>query len=391
VDQTVAVRRFDGLRAGAGNLLVVVITGLAMIGPTHAIDEASTRTPNGLAYALVIIAAITLWWRRTHTVAVLSLVLALQFLYHGLRFPGPGPFLALLVAVYATAVSGRRSLALVAAAAVALGSTFSQVVVENGSLLEPSVIMPVVLSISIVLLGDAVHSRRAYLAEVRERLRRAESERELETERRVTQERLRIARELHDVLAHTLTVVSVQAGVASDLFDDKPDEARTALQTIRTAGRDAMSELKATVDVLREPARSAAPRAPAPGLDQIDDLIQMAGAAGLEVSVNVTGSERSLPAAVDLTAYRVVQESLTNVLRHARATNASIRIRYAPAAVEIEVVDDGGGAGELSPTGHGITGMKERAAALGGRLETGPGPAGGFRVLVRLPTGGTAP
>jgi signal transduction histidine kinase len=387
----VAVRRFDGLRAGAGNLLVVVVTGLAMIGPTHAIDEASSRSPNGLAYAVVVIAAISLWWRRTHTVSVLSLVLALLVLYHGLRFPGPGPFLALLVAVYATAVSGRRSLALSAAAAVALWSTFYQVVIEDGSLLDPSVIMPIVLSISIVLLGDAVHSRRAYLAEVRERLKRAESERELETERRLTQERLRIARELHDVLAHTLTVVSVQAGVASDLFDDKPDEARAALQTIRTAGRDAMSELKATVDVLREPARSTAPRAPAPGLDQIDDLIQMAAAAGLEVSVNVSGSERSLPAAVDLTAYRVVQESLTNVLRHARATNASIRIHYRPAAVEIEVTDDGVGAGDLSPTGHGITGMKERAAALGGRLETGPGPAGGFRVLVRLPTGGTAP
>jgi signal transduction histidine kinase len=246
------------------------------------------------------------------------------------------------------------------------------------------------LLVTLLLLGDAVRSRRAWQSEVRERLARADAEREREASRRVEQERLRIARELHDVMAHTISVISVQAGVAADVLDDAPDAARQALGEIRTASREAMAELQATVGVLREGDGQAAPRAPTPGLGQLDDLLEAARRGGLRVETVVAGQPRPLPPAIDLTAYRILQESLTNVARHARATTATVAVRYEPDGVVLEVCDDGRGAAARADSGqggYGLAGMAERAAAVGGRLEAGPGPAGGFRVWSSLPAG----
>jgi signal transduction histidine kinase len=241
----------------------------------------------------------------------------------------------------------------------------------------------------VLLLGEAVRSRRAWAAEVRARLRRAEEDREREAERRVQQERLRIAREMHDVLAHTIAAINVQAGVAGDVIDEAPDKARASLQEIRRQSRDAIAELKATVGVLRE-GSTAAPRAPAPGLADIDGLIETAAGAGVRVEVSVAGPARPLPATVDLSAYRIVQESLTNVVRHAHASEAIVNVRYDPGAVVLQVRDNG--TGDANGTtgdgrGHGLIGMRERAAALGGTLEAGAGPGGGFLVQATLPTG----
>jgi signal transduction histidine kinase len=228
------------------------------------------------------------------------------------------------------------------------------------------------------------------MAEVAERLRRAEAEREREAERRLERERLRIARELHDVLAHTVAVIGVQAGVAAEALADAPGEARAALRTIREKSREATAEVRAALDVLREP-EGDAPRAPAPGLAQLEELVH-AAAAELQVELSVTGAARPLPAAVDLTAYRIVQESLTNVIRHAEASEATVSIHYEPDAVVVEIDDDGRGSTNGAPTaadGHGLAGMRERAAALGGRLEAGPAPhsGDGFRIRAWLPTG----
>ena len=246
------------------------------------------------------------------------------------------------------------------------------------------------LLVTLLLLGDAVRSRRAWHSEVRERLARAAAEREREAARRVEQERLRIARELHDVMAHTISVISVQAGVATDVLDDAPDAARQALGEIRTASREAMGELRATVGVLREGDGQAAPRAPTPGLSQLDDLLEAARRGGLRVETVVAGQPPPLPPAIDLTAYRILQESLTNVARHARATTATVAVRYEPDGIVLEVCDDGRGAASQAAGGqggYGLAGMAERAAAVGGRLEAGPGPAGGFRVWSSLPAG----
>ena len=248
--------------------------------------------------------------------------------------------------------------------------------------------------------GEAVRSRRAFVDAIRERAERAERTREEEARRRVAEERMRIARELHDVVAHHIALVNVQAGVASHVMDQRPDQAKQALAHVREASRHALSELQATVGLLRQSGESAAPTEPAPGLGVLDELVDGFTRAGLTVSVEAPppGAAPALPAAVDLTAYRVVQEALTNVQKHAGAgARAEVRIVRARDALDVTVTDDGTGDtdeetdaraadGAVSAAGgHGLVGMRERAAALHGVCETGAVPGGGFRVRVRLP------
>jgi signal transduction histidine kinase len=188
------------------------------------------------------------------------------------------------------------------------------------------------------------------------------------------------------VLAHTVTVIGIQAGVAAEELPDSPEDAQAALRTIRDQSREALAELRAAVGVLRE-AGEGVPRTPAPRLSQLEELVGMVGG-DLQVDVSVSGRPRPLPAIVDLTAYRIVQESLTNVLRHADATQAKVSIRYGPDEVVVQVDDDGRGTVDGGTAGFGLTGMRERALAVGGRLEAGsaPSPNRGFRVRASLPT-----
>jgi len=222
------------------------------------------------------------------------------------------------------------------------------------------------------------------MAEVRERLARVESEREQEARRRVAEERVRIARELHDVLAHTVTVITVQAGVAADVLADAPQEARDALGAIRSASREALAELQATVNVLRA---GDGPRSPIPDLGQLAELAAGASGSGLAVEVCDEGDPRPVPAAVSRAAYRIVQEALTNVRRHAGATRALVLLVWEADALVVEVRDDGHAAEPVVP-GNGLTGMAERAAALGGGLTWDLPPDGGFRVRAHLPAVG---
>ncbi|MBZ4318809.1 sensor histidine kinase [Streptomyces huiliensis] len=258
--------------------------------------------------------------------------------------------------------------------------------------------------------GDAVRSRRAYVAAIEERALRAELSREEEARRRVAEERLRIARELHDVVAHHIALVNVQAGVASHVMDSRPDQAKQALAHVREASRSALDELRSTVGLLRQYGDSEAPTEPAPGLGAFDQLVDGFTRAGLRVAVTVTGAPTdgpgpepgdedpatsvagALPAAVDLTAYRVLQEALTNVHKHAGpGARAEVVILRAPGSLVLTVLDDGpedGGreADGPGPGGHGLVGMRERVTALGGTIETGPRQGvAGFRVRVRLP------
>ncbi|WUV76147.1 histidine kinase [Streptomyces sp. NBC_01477] len=274
---------------------------------------------------------------------------------------------------------------------------------------------------------DAVRSRRAYAAAIEERALRAEQTREEEARRRVAEERLRIARELHDVVAHQIALANVQAGVAAHVMDRRPDQAKQALAHVREASRSALDELRATVGLLRQRGEPAAPMEPAPGLDLLDQLLDGFRRAGLRVTFEERANgdpaplpRGPLPASVDLTAYRVIQESLTNVQKHAGpGAGAIVRIRRDPGALEVMVDDDGapGTAESLLPApslprpdaagdgssqvppgvpcpgrptergsgGHGLLGMYERASALGGVCQAGVRPGGGFRVWVRLP------
>jgi signal transduction histidine kinase len=220
----------------------------------------------------------------------------------------------------------------------------------------------------------------------RERAREAERVRREEAERRASEERLLIAQELHDVLAHNISLISVQAGVGLHLIDEHPDQARAALAAIKEASREALGELRSVLDVLRRDG-DAAPLVPAPRLaDDLEGLVTRAASAGVAVRVEVTGEGRPLPPGVDRAAFRIAQEALTNVARHAAGAAATVLIGYGDDALVVQIDDDGSGSGSSSGgSGQGLTGMRERAAALGGRLDAGPRPGGGFRVRAWLP------
>src|SRR5215211_6140182 len=238
-----------------------------------------------------------------------------------------------------------------------------------------------------LLLGEASRARREYLVGLEERARYLEESREQEARRRVAEERLRIARDVHDVAAHALASIALQAGVGTRLGAREPQQAQDALARIRGASTDALGELRGVLDLLRAD-DAAEPRDPTPALADLDRLVSDAAGNGMDVRVEVRGDRHPLPAVIEVAAYRIVQESLTNVVRHAGSPTATVTLTYVDTGFEVEVLDEGRGvAGVGEPAGHGITGMKERAAAVGGRLEAGPGPQGGFRVWARLPVG----
>ncbi len=256
----------------------------------------------------------------------------------------------------------------------------------------PLTVTPAVASLAwtlVVLIGaEFIRIRSERMAEARHT--RAEEQR-----RRASEERLRMARELHDVLAHNISMINVQAGVALHLMDERPEQARTALAAIKEASKEALTEMRSVIGVLRQ-GDEIAPRAPTAGLDRLDDLVSQARTAGLRVTSSIDGQRRPLPGGVDLAAFRIVQEALTNVTRHARQpadgtrdgpVTASILITYRERDIIVQVDDNGhnGAPPAESSGGSGIPGMRERAGALGGEFTAGPLAGGGFRVWARLP------
>jgi signal transduction histidine kinase len=243
-------------------------------------------------------------------------------------------------------------------------------------------------------LGESVRSRRAVAVEALERARQAERTREEEARSRVDAERLRIAREVHDTVAHAIAIINVHAGVTAYLLDKRPEGAREALVTIEQTSAQALHEMRAVLGVLRD---SDDGRVPYPGLAHVNELTAMACEAGLDVKLEVMAPATPLPSAVDHTAYRILQESLTNVIRHVGPTRVTVALDYGTESLEVRVTDEGrpDGAGVAQPAepGRGIVGMRERCGLLGGELTAGPRPDGGFEVKARLPLApaGTVP
>jgi signal transduction histidine kinase len=248
-------------------------------------------------------------------------------------------------------------------------------------------------------LGESVRSRRVIAAEAVERARQAERTREEEARSRVDAERLRIAREVHDTVAHAIAIINVQSGVTAYLLDKRPERAREALLTIEQTSSQALHEMRAVLGVLRDDDHG---RTPYPGLGQINQLTAMAREAGLDIKVEVDSSAAPLPSAVDTTAYRILQESITNVIRHVGPTRVTVALDHGTDVLEVRVADDGGRAGSgadaagpntpaglvtgsAAEPGRGILGMRERCQLLGGKLTAGPRPCGGFEVTARLP------
>ena len=229
----------------------------------------------------------------------------------------------------------------------------------------------------------------AYVSELRGHAARSRREQELETGRAVAEEQARVGRELHDVIAHTLSVIVIQAGAAEDVFGTRPQAARQALGSIGSAGRQALAELRRVLQAVRPQAGEQEGWAPQPGLSGLDGLLAQVRATGLTVTARIDGAPAGLPAGLDLSAYRIVQEALTNTLKHARADNAEVTLCYGPAGLVLEVTDDGQAAapaGRPGPAGgRGLIGIRERAALHGGTCAAGPRPGGGFGVRVSLP------
>jgi len=239
------------------------------------------------------------------------------------------------------------------------------------------------------VLGDSMRYRRGYYAALEDKAARLEAERHAQARIAAAAERARIARELHDVVAHHVSVMVVQADGARYAMRNDPDRAETALEAISGTGRQALAEMRRLLGVLRSENQQSG-LAPVPGLGELRELLDQARAAGLEVAYTLTGSPRELPEGAELAAYRVVQESLTNTRKHAGlAATAAVALRYEPDGLTVEVTDDGLGiAGGEGPAGHGLAGMRERIALYGGTVEAGPLPGGGFRVTARLPCPG---
>jgi signal transduction histidine kinase len=288
--------------------------------------------------------------------------------------------LQLGVALY-TLASVETSRAERALAFTAIAATAVALLVGEGLDLG-GVAARVVFLVAAWLLGDSVGSRRAYIREIEEKAERLERERLTEARRAAAEEQARIARELHDVVAHALSVIVVQAGAADDVFDVDPRRAREPIRAIDGAARAALADLRRVLGVLKEETDYA----PQPGIRRLDELVGHVRGTGLEVALEIVGRPRALPAAVDLSAYRIVQEALTNVLKHADARHARVRVRYGDRLV-VEVSDDGQGTVNGSAPGNGLIGMRERTALLGGTIEAGAAAGGGYRVRASLPVG----
>jgi signal transduction histidine kinase len=370
---------------------LVLAVAAAMVLVISVADEAGpSRTPDALAYLLGLAIAALLFARRSQPMLVLAGSVGVLLTYYGIGYTAFSPAVPLAAASYSAALAGRLLPAALIDAGLLLFDVGWQSIGDGTSLAQvvgTQTLADAAVLVGALLVGEAVRSRRGWTDEIRRRLARAEQDRERDAAQRVQQERLRIARELHDILAHTIAGIGVQAAVVDDVIDNPSAEACAALRAIRTHTGSALDELKATIGLLRDTGHET-PRAPAPTLARLDDLIQIATRAGVQVDVLVDGGPRELPGTIDLAAYRIVQESLTNVVRHAHATRAHLHIRYDPDRLVVDIADDGrgsNGANGAAPAGYGLVGMRERAAAVGGDLTARFEPGAGFRVSARLP------
>jgi signal transduction histidine kinase len=352
---------------------ITVAVGLVMtVGTAHL--GRPTLAP--MAYALVWIAAAGLLVRRRAPMASLVIGTAAAASYLALGYP-PGPIFAAVA--WPIAMVARRTLLL--RSVVCCGA--SVLVIAAAELIGQSASLTDLLVLGWLLVPWAVGTVSHYRGEAFARIGdEIAVRREFEESRATYEERLRIARDVHDVVGHALAVINMQAGVALHVVGKQPQQAELALAAIKRTSKDALDDLRSTLDVYRQ--EPGAPRRPTPGIGQLATLI---AESGVDAHLTVTGDDREFPAAVDVTAYRIVQESLTNVLRHAGPARADVLVDRRPGELLIEVTDDGRGPPDDETPGHGLAGMRERVAAVRGSLEAGARPEGGFRVRARIPLG----
>ncbi|MDQ0697834.1 MULTISPECIES: sensor histidine kinase [Streptomyces] len=370
------------------------LSGVSMVSGTY---DAGREEIVAVPVMLGLSTVVALRRRAPEKMLLLAILVGVVQLVFDVR-PGIGNF-AMLVITYTVATVGERwasRLALVCSLSAAALSQLRWEAEPGGS--WPQVIfVTIIMTVPFVLawvLGDSLRTRRAYFDQLEERAARLEREREAQSKVAVAAERARIARELHDVVAHNVSVMVVQADGAAYVMDAAPDQAKQALETISSTGRQALAEMRRLLGVLRTgDAPESGEYVPQPDVEQIEDLVAQVRQTGLTVDFKVEGTPRPLPSGVELTAYRVVQEALTNTRKHGGPdAGASVRLVYFDDGLGLLIEDDGRGAahelyedGGADGAGHGMIGMRERIGMVGGTLDAGPRPGGGFRISALLP------
>jgi signal transduction histidine kinase len=360
---------------------------LAAVAAAALILDGSHRAGNVLPpgdWLLAVLACAPLAWRTRFPLAVLLAVMAGALVCIAVFEPNDVVVGPLLLALYSVAEHGRRRQSFVVGAFTAVVVVAVIMVFKSpGEALGPDDALRLVLALGALVVGETMRTRRELAAAAVDRAQREAREREDESRRRVADERLRIARDLHDTLAHALVAINVRAGVAVHLDEGDP----AALRDIKDLSAEALTDLRGTLSLLRDQ-QDAAPTSPALDLRAVSDLVARTTASGVPASAQVDLSGGTIPSAVGQAGFRIVQEAMTNILRHANASAATVRVTATSEALEIDVRDDGRGSGLNGGGGHGLHGMKERAAAIGGEVIAGPQPAGGWRVHARLPLSG---
>ncbi|MFJ9541861.1 sensor histidine kinase [Streptomyces sp. NPDC101225] len=393
-------RVYDFLRrhpTGVDGFWAVFLFGISVVGAAAHQESRGTESL-ALIIPIAFLLSLVIALRRRMPEKMLLLTIGLGVAQVALDVETTVADFAMLVIVYTVAATGARW-----ASRAALGTGLCAALVaqlrwpneHSGALGNLAIVVFQTVPFALAwVLGDSIRTRRAYFAQLEERAARLEKEREAQAKVAVAAERARIARELHDVVAHNVSVMVVQADGAAYVLDAAPDQAKKALETISSTGRQALAEMRRLLGVLRTGEhKEAGEYVPQPDVEQIDELIEQCRTSGLPVDFKVEGTPRPLPSGVELTAYRIVQEALTNTRKHGGPnTGASVRLVYFDDGLGLLVEDDGKGAphelyeeGGFDGQGHGLIGMRERVGMVGGTLDAGPRPGGGFRISALLP------
>jgi signal transduction histidine kinase len=396
-ERIIAVVNRDPLTAPHGTRNDAVLAGVLLLGAVClALFTDEGRRPDALGWTLLVAAHVPIVWRRRHPLLALAVLFAVVGPYHAMEnnHTAAGP--ASYVALYTLAVTGRPLRTIVTGAVVLTASVSIMLTVNTHQAVELIRISGWV--IAILFCGIDVRYYRQYVASIVERAERAERTREEEARRRVAEERLRVARDLHDLLAHSITLIGVQTSVAAHVLTADPERldraaVARALDDIAETCRSARGELRTTLEVLRTQDTTGVPdaRGPLPGLHGLSDLAESARLAGAHVDLSVTADD--VPPAVGAAVYRITQEALTNAVRHAGPKpSVRVEVRAGPGALRLSVTDDGAGPDPAGTPGFGLVGMRERARSVGGTLDAGPREdADGFVVTAVLPTPATPP
>jgi signal transduction histidine kinase len=377
-------------------ILAAVLAVLSVVSiATISTDELALygRNPDALAYALALVQTVPLALRRIYPVPILVVVVVGFLFDRALDYPSTIATIGFAFAFHSlgSQLPRRRSL-VIGLPVIAFLTLFTiSGVLSTDSVTWATVFIVALVTAAPLMLGREVYERRRYVSELEARTEHLERDRLERAERAVREERSRIARELHDVVAHEMTVMTVQAAAARRVLGKRPTEAAEALVAIESAGHQALTEMRRLLGVLRT-ADAAGDLAPQPGIERLGILVEQMRDAGLAVDLTITGLARGVPAGIDVNAFRIVQEALTNTLKHGGPqARATVRLAFGSDQLSIEVEDDGRGAAEAlsdtNGTGQGLVGMRERVALLHGELTAGPRAGGGYRVRARLPIG----